>query len=1056
MTTYEDLPYQELSLDVWRDKYRFGDEASPADTLTRVANAVSPGDTGLLDALLTHKFVPGGRILAGLGTTRKVTFSQCYVIPSPEDSMEGILHTLGEYALTLKAGGGVGFNISTLRPKGTEISTNPGAVSSGPMSFANIFDAASKTIVAGGGRRGASMLVMDVSHPDIEEFITAKQTAGVLTQFNISVAISDAFMRAVETDKPWDLVFNGVVVKTVSAKALWNSLMRATYETAEPGVLFIDQINQTDPLGGIDVINATNPCVAAGTLVLTKNGYMPVEQVVAGTKIKTATQGFLPVTRVERHENIPVFRVGFTDGTTLRVTAAHIFHSRGPAQQNRKWNTDTRLDQLAEGAYVRTAVTNVANEILALGSTEDYLRGRLNGLLLGNGCLTAKPIKLTVGHHQEGMLTRIMADNPEWFGQTPYKDKTVFAIALRVAAPVDIPTGCLSHEKHIPIELINNSTQMYLQGLIDGYVSTDGNVNLNPSNPQIRIASTSKELLLGAKRILNLFGVRCSVYATKKEPTTIIKGRVVHYRHQAYTLVILGAAIKDFASNFSLVNRDKQAKLDDLANHWLLSGDTQTTRISAIVPDGTADVYDLYESTTDTWITEGIVSTGCGEQTLPPYASCNLGAINLVPFVPFGVDDLHSLRDVAAGAASFLDSVLDVNYYPLEAQRQRAMYDRRIGLGIMGLGSALAIMDIPYGSPEALTVLEAVLSSIMIGAQSATLNLASSEGPCRAYLDCKIDYPKQRLAFFNNTTLLNAVAQHFKEQIEKCGVRNSHLFTIAPTGNTSIFAKNVSGGLEPVFAPRHNRAVLQPDGTKRTYEVVDASLALGASEKYFETNKATALSVDAHLAMLATAQKFIDNSVSKTINVAADCDFESFKEVYTKAYSLGCKGCTTYRPSEIRGAVLTETKATAAAPTTRPRVLSGKTYKIRWDGSAYYVTINDLEPGRPFEFFINSKNKEDLAWVTALTRLASAILRKDGNPELLITEFKEVFGVGGEWEQGTFYSTIINKLGAVLEEHMGVKVEIPAYSKCPKCGSHEIVHSEGCISCTACGYSKCS
>jgi ribonucleoside-diphosphate reductase alpha chain len=293
---------------------------------------------------------------------------------------------------------------------------------------------------------------------------------------------------------------------------------------------------------------------------------------------------------------------------------------------------------------------------------------------------------------------------------------------------------------------------------------------------------------------------------------------------------------------------------------------------------------------------------------------------------------------------------------------------------------------------------------------------------------------------------------------------------VAPTGTISLFADNVSSGLEPVFSFRYTRNVLMPDGTRREEEVTDYAYRLfrrlrgetAPLPDYFVD--AQQLTPSEHVVMQAAVQKHVDSSISKTINVPAEISFEAFKDVYLQAYELGCKGCTTYRPNEITGAVLEvkkedEKKAAAAAaaanepelplpavptataarpadqfeaggvvymtqPLTRPEALPGRTYKVNWPETehAMYITVNDIvQDGRrrPFEIFINSKNMEHYAWTVALTRMISAVFRRGGDVSFVVEELKAVFDPrGGAWMGGKYVPSLLAAIGDVIERHM--------------------------------------
>ena len=211
------------------------------------------------EAMADFKFLPAGRILAGAGTKRNVTLFNCFVMGTIPDDMSGIFEHLREAALTMQQGGGIGYDFSSLRPRGAPVK-GVGADASGPLTFMDVWDAMCRTIMSAGHRRGAMMATMRCDHPDIEAFIEAKREPGRLRMFNLSVLVTDDFMQAVKEGAPWELRFKGAVFKTVPARALWDQIMRATYAYAEPGVIFIDRIIRANNLAYCETIQATNPC----------------------------------------------------------------------------------------------------------------------------------------------------------------------------------------------------------------------------------------------------------------------------------------------------------------------------------------------------------------------------------------------------------------------------------------------------------------------------------------------------------------------------------------------------------------------------------------------------------------------------------------------------------------------------------------------------------------------------------------------------------------------------------------------------------------------------
>jgi ribonucleoside-diphosphate reductase alpha chain len=461
------------------------------------------------------------------------------------------------------------------------------------------------------------------------------------------------------------------------------------------------------------------------------------------------------------------------------------------------------------------------------------------------------------------------------------------------------------------------------------------------------------------------------------------------------------------------------------------------------------------------WYCERVTSTNpCGEQPLPPYGACLLGSINLARLVehPFTREarlDLEQLRRLVPDCVRMMDNVIDVSEFPLPQQKSEARQKRRIGLGVTGLADALILCGLPYGSATAVAATESWLGTIQREAYFASAALAAEKGPFPLF---------DRDRYLAGETVMS-LDEEVRARVAEIGIRNALLTSVAPTGTISLFADNVSSGIEPVFSFRHTRNVLMPDGARREEEVTDYAYRLFQRVKgehaplpdYFID--AQALSPDDHIAMQGAVQKHIDSSISKTINLPADIPFERFEDVYLRAYALGCKGCTTYRPNEVTGAVLA-TKPEASTrpalqqpelplpppvpaaspkpadvfeaggviymtqPLSRPEALPGQTYKIRWPDSehALYITLNDIvQDGRrrPFEVFINSKNMEHYAWTVALTRMISAVFRRGGDVSFVVEEMKAVFDPrGGAWMGGKYVPSLLAAIGDVIERHM--------------------------------------
>ena len=509
---------------------------------------------------------------------------------------------------------------------------------------------------------------------------------------------------------------------------------------------------------------------------------------------------------------------------------------------------------------------------------------------------------------------------------------------------------------------------------------------------------------------------------------------------------------------------------------------------------------------------ETIAATNpCGEQPLPPYGACLLGSINLASLIrdPFTAQarlDEAALKKLLPVAVRMMDNVIDISRFPLPEQEQEARAKRRIGLGVTGLADALIQCRMRYGSADSLALMEDWFSLIRDHAYLASARLAGEKDAFPLY---------DREAYLSGETV-RALPEKIRKAIGKNGMRNALVTSIAPTGTISLVAGNVSSGIEPVYAFSHRRRLLLPNGAAEEHEVINHAYGLfremfgeeTALPDYF--TDAQSLPPEAHLKVQAVAQKYIDSSISKTINLPEETGFEAFKDIYLQAYKLGCKGCTTYRPNPVTGAVLStgqdseETMARETLPAAvpveggdvvhltrpldRPEALEGRTYKLKWPESdhAIYITLNDLMEGdrrRPFEVFINSKNMEHYAWTVALTRMISAVFRRGGDVAFVVEELKAVFDPrGGYWMEGKYVPSLLAAIGGVIEQHMveigfltaegGTRLseqadrriamesrqagDRPPGRQCPKCLSPGLIHQEGCDSCPSCGWSKCS
>jgi ribonucleoside-diphosphate reductase alpha chain len=1145
------MDWAPVSQRIWDMKYRFRDVSGAADadldaTWLRVAQALAAPERDpalwaarFHEALSDFKFLPAGRVVAGAGTGRSVTLFNCFVMGTIGDDMSAIFENVREAALTMQQGGGIGHDFSTLRPMGAPVK-GVGADASGPLSFMDVWDAMCRTIMSAGSRRGAMMATLRCDHPDVEAFVDAKRDPARLRMFNVSVLATDAFMQAVKDDADWDLVFGGKVHRTMKARGLWERIMRATYDCAEPGVIFIDRVNRRNNLNYCETIQATNPCVTSDTWVQTKDGPQqvgdligrPFTALVDGKPFASDRGGFFATgTR-------PVMRLRIEGGQELRLTADHRVLK---VQRLTRWSRETEWAAAGDLAAGDRIVLHDHRVAARWTGNRSEAEGYLLGLLLGDGTLKDDkavlsvwlPAKVANGVSEtSGVLevmeaalaaARTLRHRADFAGWMEVKGRNEWRLSLGAVKTLASVLGLAPGRKTITPAMEKTSSDFH-RGLLRGLFDSDGSVQgTQIKGVSVRLSQSNGSLLEAVQRMLLRLGIASTIYRDRRlagrRQLPDGKGGLRLYDCAAqHELVIAGDNVGRFAEQVGFADGDKARRLTSLLSGYrrLPNRERFVAEVESVEADGVAEVYDVRIPGINAFDANGLYVHNCGEQPLPPYGACLLGSINLAALVknPFTAEaklDAEALERLVPVAVRMLDNVIDVSRFPLPQQEKEARAKRRIGLGVTGLADALILCGVRYGSRPAIELTREWLAAVQRLSYLASADLAAEKG----------SFPLFDRARYLAGETVKALPEEVRSAIGRYGIRNALLNSIAPTGTISLLADNVSSGIEPVFAFSHVRHVLQPDGTRREESVDDHALrrwhALkGDAEPPADVFvDAQTLSPADHLAMQAAAQDFVDSSISKTINLPRDISFEAFKHVYEEAYAQGCKGCTTYRPNDVTGAVL-EVRAAAepartvvtpaavaaregevvyiAQPLDRPEDLPGKTYKIKWPGSdhAIYITVNDvLQDGRrrPFEIFINSKNMEHYAWTVALTRMISAVFRRGGDVSFVVEELKAVFDPrGGQWMEGRYVPSLLAAIGGVIERHLveigflsagdsplladpvgqrlkaaagtreptdGSADASPRMGQCPNCGAAALTHQEGCDICLNCGYSRC-
>jgi len=1092
-----------LATNVWIDKYCLKDkdgnllENTPDDMHRRMArefarielkykNPISEEE--IYSLLKDFRYItPGGSILYGLGNSHSISsLGNCFVIGNSADSYGGILTTDQEQVQLMKRRAGVGHDISHLRSKHTPVSNSAGS-STGAVSFMPRFSNSTRE-VAQDGRRGALMLSISVEHQDIDDFVESKDDATKITGANISVKITDGFIKATQAMKS--------IKKESYATKTWDKIVHQAWKTAEPGVLFIDKIHRESPAAcyGKDWLEtSTNPCQPRYATVLTPSGISTIGNINIGDVIWSGKKW----TKVSNKWSTgvkPVNKYGTSTGYFIG-TENH------------------RIVQNGE----KIEVSNAQKIDYSIGDpsllTKDFhLTAIMDGIVLGDGAV----------HKASNNLVHLYIGDNDY----DYFDSEIASLIIKKRPGLnpkahEIYTN-ITHEElpKTPLRVIPDryfyADEKIKRSFLRGLFTANGSV----CGERVCLKQSSRILIEQVREMLSSLGIHSYITTNKSKDIKFSNG--TYTCKESYDINITSGRTL-FKEYIGFIQKYKQDRIVDGNNPKYLSSD-----ITSIEYIGEDEVFDItVEDDDHTYWTGGVLVSNCGEIPLCPYDSCRLLSVILPAYVnnPFKKDASFNwslFKEHVRIAQRLMDDIIDLEEEKIDAIlakidsdsepediksvernlwvkiKTKLLQGRRTGLSGVGLADVLAMLGLKYDSDEAADVSEEIYKQLAIAAYESSVQMAEERGCFTIYnWDLEKDNQFINRIISGNRDLIGNMAMY--------GRRNIALLTIPPTGTLALMVK-IASGVEPVFQPIHKRRrKVNPDHPNKSsqdkngdwweeYNVIHYGLSQYIASLDDETTfipentpytGSSAMEIDPvkKVKMLGRIQKWIDHSISSTTNLPEDCTEQQVSDIYLEAWKAGMKGLTVYRDKCRDGVLISsEDKKPAKSPCfhqnnapKRPQRLQCNIHFLEKKGFIVLVGIYEEIPYEIFAFNYSGKITETTGIIRKITggrynltdikgnllipditsemnqieedktRLISWGLRHGGGLKFLVEQLSKA--------KNTDITSFSKAIARVLKGY--IKDGVESQDKCPSCGG-KLIYQSGCIECAeGCGYSKC-